>query len=247
MSRPDGRIEPGQPLRGAISARAWNRAQDAADLVLGAYAGTEGGTPVPPAPSSYTESLLQNNLGTDLEAYRGVPCSGFVGSDSAASSPGETALLPRIGRLVLNGSALSGVLDVDQPWCVTLEPIKSGAIGRVAVSGLVPFLMPGGATAGNYISRQGEARHVGDAQVVFNTNGLFGLINLGKSNYTFTIQTDRAWQRYTQWSTLYGISAANTLYDIKAGEVVVISKVFNSGLGKMQWSLISGRPLALPN
>jgi hypothetical protein len=39
MPRPDGRIEPGQPLRGAISARAWNRAQDAADLVLGAHAG----------------------------------------------------------------------------------------------------------------------------------------------------------------------------------------------------------------
>jgi hypothetical protein len=47
MSRPDGRIEPGQPLRGAISARAWNRAQDAADLVLGARTGITAisGTP----------------------------------------------------------------------------------------------------------------------------------------------------------------------------------------------------------
>lgn len=35
MRRKDGRIEPGQSLRGAISARAWNRAQDAADVVLG--------------------------------------------------------------------------------------------------------------------------------------------------------------------------------------------------------------------
>jgi hypothetical protein len=33
--RNDGRIEPGQKLSTAISARAWNRAQDAADLVLG--------------------------------------------------------------------------------------------------------------------------------------------------------------------------------------------------------------------
>jgi hypothetical protein len=32
--RQDGRIEPGQKLSGAISARAWNRAQDAADIVL---------------------------------------------------------------------------------------------------------------------------------------------------------------------------------------------------------------------
>jgi len=33
--RPDGRIDPGQKLATAISARAWNRAQDAADIVLG--------------------------------------------------------------------------------------------------------------------------------------------------------------------------------------------------------------------
>lgn len=33
--RRDGRIEPGQPLKTAISATAWNRAQDAADVVLG--------------------------------------------------------------------------------------------------------------------------------------------------------------------------------------------------------------------
>ena len=33
--RQDGRIEPGQKLSKAISARAWNRAQDAADIVLG--------------------------------------------------------------------------------------------------------------------------------------------------------------------------------------------------------------------
>jgi hypothetical protein len=34
-TRKDGRIEPGQKLGTAISARAWNRAQDAADIVLG--------------------------------------------------------------------------------------------------------------------------------------------------------------------------------------------------------------------
>jgi|GEM_PF-3914052 len=34
-NRKDGRIEPGQPIASAISARAWNRAQDAADIVLG--------------------------------------------------------------------------------------------------------------------------------------------------------------------------------------------------------------------
>jgi hypothetical protein len=43
MARPDGRIEKGQRLATAISARAWNRAQDAADRVLGVQTGAEAG------------------------------------------------------------------------------------------------------------------------------------------------------------------------------------------------------------
>jgi len=41
--RPDGRIEKGQRIGSAISARAWNRAQDAADIVLGVRPGVEAG------------------------------------------------------------------------------------------------------------------------------------------------------------------------------------------------------------
>jgi hypothetical protein len=41
MARPDGRIEKGQRLSSAISARAWNRAQEAADRVLGVTPGVE--------------------------------------------------------------------------------------------------------------------------------------------------------------------------------------------------------------
>ena len=43
MARPDGRIEKGQRIRSAISARAWNRAQDAADVVLGVRPGMTAG------------------------------------------------------------------------------------------------------------------------------------------------------------------------------------------------------------
>lgn len=52
MGRRDGRIEKGQSLRSAISARAWNRAQDAADLVLGARTGvTVDGVTLPLVPA----------------------------------------------------------------------------------------------------------------------------------------------------------------------------------------------------
>lgn len=48
-TRRDGRVEPGQKLSSAFSARAWNRAQDAADVVLGERtrfgAGTPAGSP----------------------------------------------------------------------------------------------------------------------------------------------------------------------------------------------------------
>jgi hypothetical protein len=49
--RQDGRIEPGQKLAGAISARAWNRAQDASDIVLAERTGfgAEAGAAFPGA------------------------------------------------------------------------------------------------------------------------------------------------------------------------------------------------------
>jgi transcription elongation factor len=43
MAKPDGRIEKGQRISSAISARAWNRAQDAADIVLGVTPGIAAG------------------------------------------------------------------------------------------------------------------------------------------------------------------------------------------------------------
>lgn len=49
MPRYDGRIEQGQSLRTAISASAWNRAQDAADIVLGQRYGVQAGV-APPSP-----------------------------------------------------------------------------------------------------------------------------------------------------------------------------------------------------
>lgn len=41
MARNDGRVEKGQSIRSAFSAKAWNRAQDAADIVLGVQPGVE--------------------------------------------------------------------------------------------------------------------------------------------------------------------------------------------------------------
>jgi hypothetical protein len=129
MSRPDGRIEPGQPLRGAISARAWNRSQDAADLVLGAYAGTEGGAPGSPVLKPYTWVYCKPSV---TVARWGVLAITGVEITPTSSSGGATASFEEMP--VVTGGTPSATTTA---WCVAVEPIESGKVGRVAVGGVV--------------------------------------------------------------------------------------------------------------
>ena len=147
MSRPDGRIEPGQPLRGAISARAWNRAQDAADLVLGANTGvtaTNGqydssrlvasvrvyGACVPGTPVKLTGSAPAKRLGTQNATGSLAPpygggfaveyLSGFVASLDNAGAPWPIAV-------TIEGSGELDVLSSSVVRCV----IRGLAVVRV--------------------------------------------------------------------------------------------------------------------
>jgi len=129
MPRPDGRLDPGQPLRGAISARAWNRTQDAADLVLGAHAGTEGGAPGSPVLKPYTWAYCQPSV---TVARWGVLAITGVAITPTGSSGGATASFEEMP--VLTGGTPSATTTA---WCVAVEPIESGKIGRVAVGGVV--------------------------------------------------------------------------------------------------------------
>jgi hypothetical protein len=128
MPRPDGRIEPGQPLRGAISARAWNRAQDAADLVLGANPGTEG-VPGSPVLKPYTWAYCRPSV---TVARWGVLAITGVAITPTSSAGGATASFEEMP--VLTGDAPSASTTA---WCVAVEPIAANAVGRVAVGGVV--------------------------------------------------------------------------------------------------------------
>ena len=128
MPRPDGRLEPGQPLRGAISARAWNRAQDAADLVLGANPGTAG-VPGSTALKPYTWVYCKPST---TVARWGVLAITGVEITPTSSAGGATASFEEMP--VLTGGAPSATTTA---WCVAVEPIESGKIGRVAVGGVV--------------------------------------------------------------------------------------------------------------
>jgi predicted RecA/RadA family phage recombinase len=128
MSRPDGRIEPGQPLRGAISARAWNRAQDAADLVLGANPGTAG-VPGSPVLKPYTWVYCKPSV---TVARWGVLAITGVEITPTSSSGGATASFEEMP--LVTGGAPSATTTA---WCVAVEPIESGKVGKVAVGGVV--------------------------------------------------------------------------------------------------------------
>lgn len=130
MARNDGRIEPGQKLSSAISARAWNRAQDAADRVLGAGTGFgAGGTQDGSAP--YTFVYAKNGTGSTLARW-GIMAITGVEITPTSTSGGATAQFEQMP--VLTGGTPSATTTA---WCVAVEPIESTKVGRVAVAGVV--------------------------------------------------------------------------------------------------------------
>ena len=130
MARNDGRIEAGQKLAGAISARAWNRAQDAADRVLGAGTGFgAGGTQDGSAP--YTFVYAKNSTGSTVARWGIMSITG-VEITPTSTSGGATAQFEQMP--VLTGGTPSATTTA---WCVAVEPIESNKIGRVAVAGVV--------------------------------------------------------------------------------------------------------------
>lgn len=129
MARPDGRIEPGQPLAGAISARAWNRAQDAADLVMGRQGGFTAGEAVGPS-LPYTWVYCKSAVTVDRWGVLAI--DGLAITPSASESDAQTKSFQ--DTPVVTAQLPS---QTTRPWGVAVEPIKSGSIGRLAVAGVV--------------------------------------------------------------------------------------------------------------
>jgi hypothetical protein len=134
MARPDGRIEKGQRLSSAISARAWNRAQEAADRVLGARLGSDAG-PIASNAAPYTWVYARNAAGSDVERWSVQSVTAFEIVPSSDETAAATRQFLEMPLLMFDGRASDD--DTRKPWCVALEPIKAAAIGKVAVSGVV--------------------------------------------------------------------------------------------------------------
>lgn len=139
MSRPDGRIEKGQRLTKAISARAWNRAQDAADIVLGVRPEAAGGA-MTPIDKAANVILVRNNSGYAVPMLGvlriGAPIVDPSGGTLTGAAAADARAREFVRRPVMTGLEPNSSSDV---FGVALEPIAVSAIGRVAVSGALPI------------------------------------------------------------------------------------------------------------
>jgi hypothetical protein len=153
MARNDGRIEPGQKLSSAISARAWNRAQQAADVVLGAGAGTlaSGGIPSPSCLSFPMKIAGQSMLtGNKFPPGTVVRLTGLETKYSATSASVTSNLSPPyegymqcdVGSATIHEPYTSLNLYVDgstgDPWGVTAAGGTIGDVVPVIVRGVAP-------------------------------------------------------------------------------------------------------------
>lgn len=132
-SRKDGRIEKGQKIATAISARAWNRAQDAADIVIGdRYSVTGGATS--PVSHSYTSALVRNLSGRNCAIGDVLAIDNYVQLSSTYDyDPGGELLLHGLVASPSNLNTPFGVGCIG----VAVEPVENGSIGRFAIDGIV--------------------------------------------------------------------------------------------------------------
>lgn len=139
MPRADGRIEPGQKLTSAISARAWNRAQQAADIVLGANPSVSAdGFVGQVAPNTV---YVRNDSGLPVPVCGVLACSSSIVtqpqySDTLDANGGSATAKAFFNRPVLIGIKPDS-LNIGSVL-IAMEPVASGAVGRFAVGGCFP-------------------------------------------------------------------------------------------------------------
>ena len=191
MARRDGRIEAGQSLNSAISARAWNRAQDAADLVLGqrpgmnADAASYGGAP-------YIALPCKNVSGQTVPRWGVLAITGLEVAPTGATGP-ATSQYER--SPVLRGS--TPTTSTNDAFGVAVEPIANNSIGMLAVDGLVQVKLEvrnaADATAGPKASTAELQSGGNGAAIIYKESGTgadkWALVRIGAGRGTVRLGT----------------------------------------------------------
>jgi hypothetical protein len=153
-----GRVNPGQKLTTAFSARAWNRAQDAADIVLGDRGGlaeAAGGR------TTRAGSVIRVRSPSGQEVpIHGVlqlfgPMISPAGGQLNATGPAAAAAKQFNESIVM--STVVPTANTSR-LCVTLEPIASNGFGRAAVAGVIAckVKLPTSGTFSYAVTRNGD-------------------------------------------------------------------------------------------
>lgn len=152
MARNDGRIEPGQRLSTAISARAWNRAQQAADVVLGAGTGTAAFEQFADLPPHNKILVLNNGYQSDAPRWAPVLVApqletrpvGDQTDDATKAATTQFQQMPVVWTTNRTSTSAASLV------CVLLQPLKVDGVGWAAVSGLCPVKIRVTQDAGPY-------------------------------------------------------------------------------------------------
>lgn len=137
MARPDGRIEKGQRINAAISAKAWNRAQEAADIVLGANAAMVGGQSTA-FQKAANVVLIKNDTGVPVPMFGVLGISGVVIDPSGGELTGSNTAAEKARQFARSPVLLGGLPSASLPFAIAMEPMERGQTGRAALSGAFP-------------------------------------------------------------------------------------------------------------
>ena len=200
MARADGRIQAGQKLTTAISARSWNRALDAADIVLGDRQGF-GVDPARATSAPYLHVSARNGSGSLVPRWGILGITGLyvtaAGNNASAEGNAQFQEMP-----VVN-TAMPGTGFFPERWGVALEPIANNAFGRLAVTGVVQVKVRVINTGDRYV----RALANNNASVVSGSHGegmilymepgtgdnKWALIRLGVATGVAIVQFEGAW------------------------------------------------------
>lgn len=133
MARNDGRIEPGQKLSSAISARAWNRAQDAADRVLGVGTGM---TATAGIASPHKIVYPVKVTGGTTFPYAVIGVGGCPDINTQSQTSPYTSGVPNTANAGLPSFAYGSVSSTSAVWGICEPVVADGGAAYCVFSGV---------------------------------------------------------------------------------------------------------------
>lgn len=163
MSDAYRRVTPGEKLR--VPARAWNRLMDEIAVAPGATGDGVGQWAAP-----YTVVYAKNSAGQDVPRWGAMAITGLESVPAGVDAPST--------RQFEEMPILSGGVPTTSTtaWCIAVDPIKAGQIGRVAVDGVVQCKVAVSDSTHGFVRTRAsvaelESATSGDAVILYKQSG----------------------------------------------------------------------------